>query len=66
MEITQAHKKALDAKGLKKANDFRASITAENESSWPAGMAQLRKDVVAFARSFPVVGFDVANMRYKQ
>ena len=63
--IAKAHKATCESKGLKKVADFRASIDANAEASWPAGLAQLKKDITAFAQSFPVVGFDASSMRYK-
>ena len=62
--IAKAHKAACDAKGLKKVAEFRASMADGDASTWPAGMKALKDDVTAFSRSFPVVGFDGAAMRY--
>lgn len=62
--ITVKHKAALEGKGVKKVADFRASLKDEDAGSWPEGMAQLKKDITAFARSFPAIGFEEASMRY--
>jgi hypothetical protein len=44
---------------------FALSIAEAAPGSWPAGLQQLKADVTAFARSFPVVGFDSNTMKYK-
>jgi hypothetical protein len=41
------------------------SIDESSPGSWPSGLQQLKADVTAFARSFPVVGFDSKTMKYK-
>ena len=41
------------------------SLADHDESKWPAGLPELKADITAFSRSFPVVGFDSATMRYK-
>jgi glycine hydroxymethyltransferase len=63
--ITKAHKAALDAKGLKKVAEFRASLDYDKVSAWPAEMVALQKDITKFAQSFPVVGFNEQTMKYK-
>jgi glycine hydroxymethyltransferase len=68
VEITKKHKTTCEAKGLKKVAEFRSSLPDNGDSksgSWPEGMSQLKDDIAAFARSFPVVGFDASKMRYK-
>ena len=49
-----------------KMADFKAALGDEKEhgKSVPE-LAQLRKDVIAFARKFPPVGFTLADMKYK-
>ncbi len=59
MAIAKAHRAVCEAKGLKKVAEFRGSLSDKEDASWPADLAPLRKEVVAFARSFPVVGFNV-------
>ena len=63
--ITTAHKAGLDAKGLKKVADFRASMKDADPSTWPAALRTLKEEVAAFAKGFPAVGFSVDTMRYK-
>ena len=64
--ITKAHRAAVEARGLKKVAEFRASLKDDSAAGgWPAELVALRDEVRAFARSFPVVGFDEAAMRYK-
>lgn len=63
--ITKAQKAAVEAKGLKKVAEFRASLKDTDEGTWPAELKTLKADVGAFAASFPVVGFDASKMRYK-
>lgn len=41
------------------------SIVDGKPDTWPAGLAELKADITAFAQSFPVVGFNQAAMRYK-
>jgi hypothetical protein len=56
--IAKAHRAACEAKGLKKVAEFRGSLSDKEDATWPAELGPLRKEVIAFARSFPVVGFD--------
>jgi glycine hydroxymethyltransferase len=63
--ITKAHKAAVEGRGLKKVADFRASLKDGDKGTWPAELRALQADVAAFARAFPVVGFDEAAMRYR-
>jgi len=49
-----------------KAAEFRAALEAaakDNYASIPE-LQQLRKDVVAFARTYPPVGFTLQEMKY--
>jgi glycine hydroxymethyltransferase len=66
VKITAAAKAAADARGAKKVAEFRATLPdADPEKKlWPAELHALRADVVAFARSFPVIGFDAATAKY--
>lgn len=63
--IAKAQKTAVEARGLKKVADFRASLHDSDTSAWPPALIALKADVTAFARRFPVIGFDAAAMRYK-
>jgi hypothetical protein len=56
--IAKAHRAVCEAKGLKKVAEFRGSLSDKEDATWPAELGPLRKEVVAFARSFPVVGFN--------
>jgi len=60
--VTKSHRATVEAKGGKKVADFRNSLRDDDGGSWPAELAALKRDVVAFARSFPVVGFDAAAL----
>ena len=64
MAIAKAHKAECDAKGLKKVADFRASLQDGDNGTWPLALKALKAEVLAFARSFPVVGFDEKTARY--
>ena len=64
MSITKTLKAAADAKGLKKVSEFKSTIPDHDDGSWPAELKALKADVVAFARSFPVVGFDAKTAKY--
>lgn len=65
VKITKAHKATIDAKGLKKVADFKNSMSDTDEKTWPSGLSQLKADIAAFARAFPVIGFDQSAMKYK-
>ena len=58
MAITKAHRAACDAKGLKKVAEFRGTMADGEEAGWPEGLRALKAEVTAFARGFPVVGFN--------
>ena len=62
--ITAAHQAACKARGATKVADFRASLPDADAAAWPAELRALKADVTAFARSFPVVGFDAAEAKY--
>mmetsp|Transcript_25152 Transcript_25152/g.32533 ORF Transcript_25152/g.32533 Transcript_25152/m.32533 type:complete len:409 (-) Transcript_25152:262-1488(-) len=49
--------------GSKKLADFKAALEAGPDSF--AAVADLRKRVVEFARTFPSIGFEEESMRYK-
>ncbi len=66
MGITKTQKAVVEGKGLKKVADFRASLHDNDNGTWPEELRKLKADVSAFARSFPVVGFDASAMKYKQ
>ena len=57
--VTIAQKVAADTGKIKA---YRAAL-ADGGSAYPE-IAQLKADVVAFCRDFPVVGFDDKTMRY--
>lgn len=63
--ISKAHKATVEAKGLKKVAEFRASLKDADEGTWPEELRKLRADITAFAREFPTVGYTVPGMRYK-
>jgi hypothetical protein len=63
--IAKSHKAAQEAAGRKKIAEFRASLSDEQDGTWPAELVALKAEIAGFARSFPVVGFDAAAMRYK-
>ncbi len=50
-----------------KAADFRAALEAASKDNYASipELQQLRKEVVAFARTFPPVGFALQDMKYK-
>lgn len=54
--ITAEHRKAVEARGLKKVAEFRATLSDTDTATWPAALVALKKDVTAFARSFPAIG----------
>jgi glycine hydroxymethyltransferase len=64
--ITKAFKAVCDAKGAKKVADFKAALPDSDaaRTAWPAELHALKDDVRAFARSFPVIGFDAATAKY--
>lgn len=64
--ITKAFKAVCDAKGAKKVADFKAALpdSDADRTAWPAELHALKDDVRAFARSFPVIGFDSAAAKY--
>ena len=65
--ITKAQRAAVEARGLKKVAEFRDSLKdGDADGAWPPALTQLAREVRAFARSFPVVGFDEAAMVYKE
>merc|ERR1719217_1117264 len=54
--------KEINASGIgKKLADFKAKLGGEEH----AAVTALRADVEAFAKQFPCIGFDEANMKYK-
>ena len=53
-----------DADGLKKVSEFRSTLRDDDAGTWPAELKALKAEVVDFARSFPVVGFDAATAKY--
>jgi len=63
--IARSHKAAQEAAGRKKVAEFRASLSDEQDATWPAELVALKAEIASLARSFPVVGFDAAAMRYK-
>ena len=63
--ITKTQKAAVEAKGLKKVAEFRASLHDNDNGTWPEDLRKLKKDITTFSRKFPVVGFDQSTMRYK-
>ena len=62
--IAKAHKAVCEGKGLKKVAEFRGSLADGDKGTWPEAMRELKKKVVSFARSFPVVGFDKNTATY--
>ena len=64
--ITKAHRAVVESRGLKKVADFRASLHDTDTSVWPPALLKLKAAVTAFARTFPVVGFDARTMRFPQ
>ena len=54
MAIAKAHKATVEARGLKKVADFRASLHDTNTATWPPALVALQAEVTAFARKFPV------------
>jgi len=65
VDIARSHKAAQEAAGRRKVAEFRASLSDEADATWPAELVALKAEIATFARSFPVVGFDAAAMRYK-
>ena len=64
--IAKAQRAVVEARGLKKVADFRESLKdGDADGAWPPALKALAAEVRDFARSFPVVGFDEATMRYK-
>ena len=41
------------------------SINEGDVATWPEALRTLKRDVTAFAKGFPAVGFDASAMRYK-
>ena len=62
--IAKAHKAECEKKGLKKVAEFRASLPDKDDGAWPEALRKLKQDVLSFARSFPVVGFDASKAKY--
>ena len=62
--IAKAHKAECDKKGLKKIVEFRASLQDGDNNTWPEALRALKAQVLSFARSFPVVGFDEKTAKY--
>jgi len=62
--IAKSHKAVCEGKGLKKVAEFRASLLDKDNGTWPAELVALKADVISFARSFPVVGFDEKTAKY--
>ena len=62
--VAKAQKVVCEGKGLKKVAEFRASLADKDDGSWPKELTALKADVVSFARSFPVVGFDEKTAKY--
>ena len=56
VQIAAAQKAAVEARGLKKVADFKASLPDADGGAWPEPLRALKADVTAFARTFPVVG----------
>jgi len=52
--------------GTMKMNEFREALATEKlaNGDWPL-LVELKKEVVDFARSFPAVGFNEQQMKYK-
>ena len=65
VKIAKEHKQTVEAKGLKKVAEFRASLHDTDTSTWPSALVALKADVASFAQKFPVIGFDATTMRYK-
>ena len=64
--IAKAQRAVVEARGLKKVAEFRESLKdGDADGAWPPALKALAREVRDFARSFPVVGFDEAAMRYK-
>ena len=53
--------KKLKAQHGPKLKDFKAAL----ESTVPPELEELRSEVETFAMRFPTIGFERANMRYK-
>ena len=64
VSIAKSHKAECDKKGLKKIVEFRASLRDDDAGTWPAQLKALKAQVLEFARSFPVVGFDAKTAKY--
>jgi glycine hydroxymethyltransferase len=64
VQIAQTVKETLKAsKGSTKLSDFKAALGEDGEKVKEIGA--LKKEVVEWARSFPVVGFEASSMKYK-
>ena len=64
MSIAKSHKAECEKKGLKKVVEFRASLRDDDAGTWPEQLKALKAQVLQFARSFPVVGFDAKTAKY--
>ncbi len=64
VSIAKSHKAECEKKGLKKVVEFRASLRDDDAGTWPEQLKALKAQVLQFARSFPVVGFDAKTAKY--
>ena len=60
--LVRALKIAIEVQGRTKT---LAEFKAELEKNPPADLAKLRGEIATFARSFPMPGFDVSKLKYK-
>ncbi len=66
IELNQA---ILSADASKtRVKDFKEAVGEEGgqDANHRVAISNLKADVVAFAKRFPVVGFDVEQMKYKE
>lgn len=49
-----------------KVKDFKEVVGEDGGSSQATHISALKADVITFAKQFPVVGFDVEQMKYKE
>lgn len=62
VEITAKVKQGMGAGA--KLKEFREAVGANGEGVAREEVAGLKRDVTAFARRFPVIGFEQASMKY--
>ena len=64
VKIALSLQSSLPGGAASKMTDFKAKLEEKGAETTPE-LSQLRKDVVAFARQFPPVGFTLEQMKYK-